>query len=137
MSFAGQYLSVLNVPEKNIIQEYKRIIASLFTARAISYRQHMGIPFEDAAMSVACLEMVPASVSGVMYSSHPFNVHENNIIIQAVWGLGPYVVDGIITPDSYTLSKTRSASNSGNEDILQIRQIGLRKGGLSCRGGCR
>jgi len=106
MSFAGQYLSVLNVPANNIIQEYKRIIASLFTARAISYRQHMGIPFEDAAMSVACLEMVPASVSGVMYSSHPFNVHENNIIIQAVWGLGPYVVDGIITPDSYTLSKS-------------------------------
>jgi len=105
MSFAGQYLSVLNVPKNNIIQEYKRIIASLFTARAISYRQHMGIPFEDAAMSVACLEMVHASVSGVMYSSHPFNIHENNIIIQAVWGLGPYVVDGIITPDSYTLSK--------------------------------
>lgn len=104
MSFAGQYLSVLNVPQENIIQEYKRVIASLFTARAISYRQHMGIPFEDAAMSVACLEMVPANVSGVMYSSHPFT-HEDNIIIQAVWGLGPYVVDGIITPDSYTLSK--------------------------------
>ena len=106
MSFAGQYLSVLNVPEKNIIQEYKRIVASLFTARAISYRQHMGIPFEDAAMSVACLEMVPASVSGVMYSSHPFNMHDDNIIIQTVWGLGPYVVDGVITPDSYTLSKS-------------------------------
>jgi pyruvate,water dikinase len=106
MSFAGQYLSVLNVPKINIIQEYKRIIASLFTARAISYRQHMGIPFEDAAMSVACLEMVSACVSGVMYSSHPFNVDENNIIIQAVWGLGPYVVDGIITPDSYSLSKS-------------------------------
>ncbi len=106
MSFAGQYLSVLNVPRKDMIAEYKRIIASLFTARAISYRQHMGIPFEDAAMSVACLEMIPARASGVMYSSHPFNVHEDNIIIQAVWGLGPYVVDGIITPDSYTLSKS-------------------------------
>jgi pyruvate, water dikinase len=106
MSFAGQYLSVLNVPQNNMIAEYKRIIASLFTARAISYRQHMGIPFEDAAMSVACLEMISARVSGVMYSSHPFNVHENNVIIQAVWGLGPYVVDGIITPDSYSLSKS-------------------------------
>ena len=106
MSFAGQYLSVLNVPKNNMIAEYKRIIASLFTARAISYRQHMGIPFEDAAMSVACLEMVPASVSGVMYSSHPLNFHENNVIIQAVWGLGPYVVDGIIMPDSYSLSKS-------------------------------
>jgi pyruvate,water dikinase len=106
MSFAGQYLTVLNVPENNIILEYKRIVASLFTARAISYRQHMGIPFEDAAMSVACLEMVSANVSGVMYSSHPFNFDENEIIIQAVWGLGSYVVDGIITPDSYSLSKS-------------------------------
>jgi pyruvate,water dikinase len=108
MSFAGQYLSVLNVPKQNIIQEYKRIVASLFTDRAISYRQHMGIPFEDAAMSVACLEMIPARASGVMYSSHPFNMNENNIIIQAVWGLGPYVADGIITPDSYILSKCDS-----------------------------
>lgn len=105
MSFAGQYLSVLNVLPDNIISEYKRIVASLFTARAISYRQHMGIPFEDAAMSVACLEMVAAVASGVMYSSHPFNLHDDNIIIQAVWGLGPYAVDGIITPDTYTLEK--------------------------------
>ena len=105
ISFAGQYLSVLNVSPDSMIAEYKRVIASLFTARAISYRQHMGIPFEDAAMSVACLEMIPAHVSGIMYSSHPFNIHENNIIIQTVWGLGPYVVDGIITPDSYSLSK--------------------------------
>ncbi len=108
MSFAGQYLSVLNVPPKNMIQEYRRIVASLFTDRAISYRQHMGIPFEDAAMSVACLEMISARASGVMYSTHPFDDNENNIIIQAVWGLGSYVADGVVTPDSYSLSKCDS-----------------------------
>lgn len=108
MSFAGQYLSVLNVPPKDIVQEYKRIVASLFTDRAISYRQHMGIPFEDAAMSVACLEMISARASGVMYSCHPFNNNENNVIIQAVWGLGSYVADGVVTPDSFILSKSDS-----------------------------
>ncbi len=105
LSFAGQYVSALNVPPTRIIQEYKKILASLFTPRAISYRLHMGIPFEDVVMSVACVEMIPAKASGVMYSRHPFNVLENNVIINAVWGLGPYVVDGTVTPDSYTLSK--------------------------------
>ncbi len=105
LSFAGQYLSVLNIPPENIMQEYKQILASLFSPRAITYRLHKGIPFEEAAMSVACLEMVDAVVSGVMYSRHPFNYLEDKIIINAVWGLGPYAVDGVVTPDTYTLSK--------------------------------
>jgi len=105
LSFAGQYVSALNVPAQRMIMEYKKILASLFTPRAISYRLHMGIPFEDVVMSVACLEMIPAKVSGIIYSRHPFNVLENTVIINALWGLGPYVVDGTITPDSYSLSK--------------------------------
>jgi pyruvate,water dikinase len=105
LSFAGQYLSVLNVPPENLLQEYKRVLASLFTPQAITYRLHMGITFEDAAMSVACLEMVPAKVSGVMYSRHPFDLLEDHIVISAVWGLGPYAVEGVVTPDTYTLSK--------------------------------
>ncbi|NJL58901.1 MAG: phosphoenolpyruvate synthase, partial [Desulfobacteraceae bacterium] len=105
LSFAGQYLSVLNIPPENIMQEYKQVLASLFSPRAITYRLHKGIPFEEAAMSVACLEMVDAVVSGVMYSRHPFNYLEDKIIINAVWGLGPYAVDGVVTPDTFTLSK--------------------------------
>jgi pyruvate,water dikinase len=105
LSFAGQYLSVLNVPAENIVHEYKRVLASLFTPQAITYRLHMGITFEDAAMSVACLEMVPARVSGVMYTRHPFNFLEDHVIINAVWGLGPYAVEGVVTPDMYTVSK--------------------------------
>lgn len=105
LSFAGQYLTVLNVPRENILYEYKRILASLFTPQAITYRLQMGVTFEDAAMSVACLEMIPARVSGVMYTRHPLNLTKDQIIINAVWGLGPYAVDGVVTPDSYTLSK--------------------------------
>jgi pyruvate, water dikinase len=105
LSFAGQYLSILNVPRDRITQSYKYVLASLYTPRAISYRLSKGIRDEDAAMSVACLQMVDSVASGVAYSHHPFNIMEDNIIINAVWGLGPYAVDGIITPDTYRVEK--------------------------------
>lgn len=107
LSFAGQYLSVLNVPREKLIQTYKYVVASLFTPRAISYRFTKGIRDEDIAMSVACLQMVESGASGVAYSRHPFNLLENHVIISAVWGLGPYAVEGIITPDTYTVAKDR------------------------------
>ncbi|MBA4369826.1 MAG: phosphoenolpyruvate synthase, partial [Desulfobacterium sp.] len=83
LSFAGQYLSVLNVPQEDIIWTYKEIVASLYTPSAIAYRLNKGIRDEDIAMSVACLQMVEAVVSGVMYSRNPLNMLEENIIITA------------------------------------------------------
>ncbi|MBU4354495.1 MAG: PEP/pyruvate-binding domain-containing protein, partial [Proteobacteria bacterium] len=106
LSFAGQYLTVLNVPGDQLLPAYKQILASLYTSRAISYRLNKGIRDEDIAMSVVCLQMVDAVASGVMYSHHPFNLRDDNILISAVWGLGPYAVDGVITPDTYRVAKT-------------------------------
>ncbi len=105
LSFAGQYLSVLNVPRDRLIQTYRFVVASLYTPRAISYRMNKGIRDEDIAMSVACLEMVNSVASGVAYSHHPFNPLADHIIINGVWGLGPYAVDGVVTPDSFTVGK--------------------------------
>jgi len=105
LSFAGQYLSILNAPYERIVETYKMILASLYTPRAVSYRLNKGIRDEDIAMSVACLEMVRSSASGVMYTRNPSNPLEEEILITAVWGLGPYAVDGIITPDTYLVSK--------------------------------
>ena len=106
LSFAGQYLTLLNVPEDQLIPAYQKILASLYTPRAISYRLNKGIRDEDIAMSVVCLQMVDAVASGVMYSHHPFNIRDDNLLISAVWGLGPYAVDGVITPDTYRVGKT-------------------------------
>ena len=105
LSFAGQYLTILNVPEDQLLPAYQKILASLYTPRAISYRLNKGIRDEDIAMSVVCLEMVDAAASGVMYSHHPFNIRDDNLLISAVWGLGPYAVDGVITPDTYRVAK--------------------------------
>ncbi|MBI5520044.1 MAG: hypothetical protein HY916_08280 [Desulfovibrio sp.] len=102
-SFAGQYLSVLNVPRRRLISTYRYVLASLYTSRAISYRLLKGIVDEDMCMSVACLEMISSVASGVMYTRHPFNSHDDRVLINAVWGLGPYAVDGVITPDSQSL----------------------------------
>jgi pyruvate,water dikinase len=110
LSFAGQYLTILNVPGDQLLPAYKKILASLYTPRAVSYRLNKGIRDEDIAMSVVCLQMVDAVASGVMYSHHPFNLRDDNLLISAVWGLGPYAVDGVITPDTYRVAKTQDFS---------------------------
>lgn len=103
LSYAGQYLSVLNVPRRRLLATYRYIIASLYNSRAISYRLLKGIVDEDMGMSVACLEMIDSVASGVMYTRHPYTQHDDRILLNAVWGLGPYAVDGIITPDSQSI----------------------------------
>jgi len=107
LSYAGQYLTVLNVTQNRLLSAYKDIVASLYTPRAMSYRLNKGIRDEDTAMSVACLKMVDAAAAGVMYSRHPFDVLKDHVLISAVWGLGPYAVDGVITPDTYEVAKDR------------------------------
>jgi pyruvate,water dikinase len=130
LSFAGQYLTVLNVRPDRIMDNYRRILGSLFTPRAISYRLHKGIPAEDIAMSVACLEMVEAVASGVMYSRHPFDLLDENVLINAVWGLGPYAVDGVITPDVLRLSKEDEPRLLEARVARKERRLVARAGGL-------
>lgn len=105
ISYAGQYLTLLGLTRAEICNAYKAIIASLFSARSISYRSSKGVYEEDLAMAVACLEMIDSQASGVLYTRHPYDIINQHILINAVWGLGPYAVDGVVTPDSYTVSK--------------------------------
>lgn len=105
LSYAGQYLTLLGVTRAEISEAYKSIIASLYSARSISYRSSKGVYDEDLAMAVACLKMVDSRASGVLYTRHPYDITNDNILINAVWGLGPYAVDGVVCPDAYTVSK--------------------------------
>jgi pyruvate,water dikinase len=130
LSFAGQYLSKLNVPHEQLITTYKEIVASLYSPRAIAYRLNKGIRDEDIAMGVACIEMIESVASGVMYSRNPLNMLEENIIITAVWGLGPYVVDGVVTPDVFTVGKDgRTISSEISRKRVQL--ICKPEGGLT------
>ena len=129
LSFAGQYLSVLNVEREQILKTYTFIVASLFTPRAISYRLLKGIPDEHAAMSVACIRMVDSVASGVIYSRHPFESNNENIIISAVWGLGPYAVDGAVTPDGYMVSRGCEILEK-KVSVKNVRLVSNPSGGL-------
>ncbi len=105
LSFAGQYLTLLNIGLDQIGEAYKAVIASLYSARSVSYRMSKGIKEEDLSMAVACIRMVDSVASGVMYTRHPCNILDDHILINAVWGLGPYAVDGIIRPDTFVVEK--------------------------------
>jgi pyruvate,water dikinase len=104
-TFAGQYRSVLNVSADKVVDAYRQVVASLYSERAMVYRQSKGISDADMAMGVAGLEMVAAVSSGVMYSRDPLAPEQPHLIVNAVWGLGPYAVDGVITPDHFKIAR--------------------------------
>jgi len=108
-TFAGQYRTVLNVPREKIADAYRQVVASLYTERAMVYRLSKGISDADMAMGVAGLEMVAAVSSGVVYSRDPMDPGGPCVIINAVWGLGPYAVEGVITPDRFKIQRNNPA----------------------------
>lgn len=103
-SFAGQQESFLNVRGKeDLIQKVKDCIASLFTARAIYYRNKKGFEHNKTSLAVVVQKMIDSDKSGVMFSKDP-SYNDNNVIIEAVWGLGEGIVSGRVTPDRYVVS---------------------------------
>jgi pyruvate, water dikinase len=104
-SFAGQYATFLNVPGDAILQKYKEVVASLFTPRAIFYSKTKGFSEGEMVMAVGVLNMVDAIAGGVMYSRDPNDSSTDHVLINAVHGLGVWVVDGTVTPDTYTVSR--------------------------------
>ncbi|WP_028842592.1 PEP/pyruvate-binding domain-containing protein [Thermodesulfovibrio yellowstonii] len=104
-SFAGQYSTYLNVPENLISHYYKKVVASLFNRRAIFYYKTKGFSENEMVMAVGVLRMVNARVGGVMYSKNPNNPDSNNIIINAVKGLGKLIVDGAVNAETYVISR--------------------------------
>ncbi len=104
-SFAGQHSTVLNVTQENLIHAYKEVVASTFNPRAIFYRRSKGYLDQDVIMSVACIPMVDAKASGVMYTVDPNDSSHAAIMISAVWGLGVSAVDGSVATDFYQIDK--------------------------------
>ena len=134
LSYAGQYLTLLGVTRSEICESYKAIIASLYSARSLSYRSSKGVHDEDLAMAVACLKMVDSRASGVLYTRHPYDITNENILINAVWGLGPYAVDGVVTPDAYAVSKDEHLTLlEKNVAIKPVQLVLNTKGGVEER----
>ncbi|MBM3206042.1 MAG: phosphoenolpyruvate synthase [Candidatus Staskawiczbacteria bacterium] len=108
-SFAGQQETYLNISgENNVVEAVKKCFASLFTDRAIAYRQEMGFSHMKVGLSAGVQKMVRSDVgaSGVMFSCDTESGFADAVLINASYGLGENVVLGRVEPDQYYVFET-------------------------------
>ena len=104
-AWAGQLDTFLNTTEEMLLENIKKCWASLFTPRAIYYRFEKKLNKDKISVAVVVQKMVNSEESGIAFSVHPVTEDENQIIIEAGFGLGEAIVSGSITPDSYVVDK--------------------------------
>ena len=107
-SFAGQQETFLNIRgETALLDACRRCYASLFTDRAISYREAKGFDHLKVALSVGVQKMVRSDLggAGVMFSIDTETGFDKVVVIDAAWGLGETVVQGTVDPDEYQVFK--------------------------------
>ena len=106
-SFAGQQETYLNVKdEADLFDKIRKCWSSLFTARAIAYREKQGYAHEDVKLAVVVQRMVNSEFSGIMFTVDP-NSGAKQIVIEAGYGLGEAIVGGEVTPDTYVVDKQK------------------------------
>ncbi|NLH45055.1 MAG: phosphoenolpyruvate synthase [Acholeplasmataceae bacterium] len=127
-SFAGQQDTYLNVQgAETVIAKVKECYASCFTDRAVYYREKQGFDHLDVALSAVIQMMVFSKAAGVMFTVNVATGNDENILIEAAYGLGEYVVQGTVTPDNYTVSKADNKiieTNVNEQDVMLVRKKG-------------
>jgi phosphoenolpyruvate synthase/pyruvate phosphate dikinase len=106
-SFAGQFATILGVVGPvNVMDAIKQCWASVWSLEALTYRASHNIPHSAVSMAVVIQQMVRAETSGVAFSVNPVFGDNEQVMINASWGLGEVVVSGLITPDTFLVGKT-------------------------------
>ncbi|MCX5613235.1 phosphoenolpyruvate synthase [Streptomyces sp. NBC_00047] len=127
-SFAGQQETYLNVRgPAQLLESCHRCYASLFTDRAIDYRERMGFDHLSVALSVGIQVMVRSDLAGagVMFTLDPESGFPEVIVVSAAWGLGETVVSGQVDPDEYTVFKP-SMKDPSLDPVIGVR-IGAKR----------
>ncbi|MGB3212901.1 MAG: PEP/pyruvate-binding domain-containing protein [Desulforhopalus sp.] len=103
-SFAGLHESYVNVSGfGELIKQVKKVWASLWSDRAILYRQELGLEVASSSMAVVIQEFIEGASSGIVFSRSPLD--ESQMIIEAVHGLNQGLVDGAVEPDRWVLDR--------------------------------
>jgi pyruvate,water dikinase len=106
LSFAGQQESYLNVRGvDSVMSAVRDCWASLWSARAIAYRQRMVVDSDSLSMGVVVQMMLESEISGVAFSANPVSGDRSELVINSSYGLGEAIVSGLVTPDSYLLDR--------------------------------
>lgn len=117
-SFAGQQATYLNIKGKdNAVSAVLACWASLFTARAIYYRERNNFDHMKVLISAIVQKMVNSDQSGIMFTINPSTNNDKEIVIEAVYGLGEMIVGGQVNPDLYIVDK----------DSRKIKKIEVKK----------
>jgi phosphohistidine swiveling domain-containing protein len=130
-SFAGQQESFLNVSGVDqLLEAVRRCWASLWTARAISYRAQHHINPDKISLAVVVQELIDADASGILFTADPVTGDDTVIEINAGWGLGEAVVSGQLTPDTITVDRV---SRRIMRSVINTKAImtGLTEGGTT------
>jgi pyruvate,water dikinase len=104
-SFAGQFNTILNVPTDQLLQSYKAVASSKYNANVMVYQRMRNIRDDDVTMSIGFMEMIDPVCSGVLYTFNPVYPNSNEMVINAVWGVGELLVEGIVSADVYVLNR--------------------------------
>jgi len=105
-SFAGQQETFLNIKgESHLLMKIRECWASLFTERAIFYRHNQGLDHAKVGLAAVVQRMVESDKSGIAFSIDPVTNDKNKLVIEAIFGLGEFIVQGRVTPDHYEVDK--------------------------------
>ncbi len=109
-SFAGQFVSLINVLPDDLLEAYKQVVAARFSARALFYRLSAGLTEVDTPLAVLCLRVIPAKASGIMYTRNPNDASSDTLWVTATHGLGIDIASGASPADLFVLARKRPHS---------------------------
>ena len=129
-SFGGQHDAFLNIiGQESLSESVKKCWASLWTARAILFREQNRLNHASARMAVVVHELVSATVSGTVFTANPITGEAEEVIIDAVWGLSEAIISELVTPDSYVVRKADLAVVDRWISDKSVRLMPLANGG--------
>ncbi len=124
-SFAGQQESYLNIHgDANVLLKVKECWMSLFGARSIFYREQQHFDHFKVGIAVPVQKMIQSEVSGVMFTVDPMSKDRDLLVIEAIYGLGDYIVQGVVTPDHFEVNKTSLKiihKQISTQEVMEIR----------------
>ncbi|MFN8661368.1 MAG: PEP/pyruvate-binding domain-containing protein [Thermomicrobiales bacterium] len=126
-AFAGQQDTLLGIQDEvALLKAVRQCWGSLWSDRAIAYRQQRGFAGEPVALAVVVQRMVAADAAGVMFTANPVSGARNQTVIDAATGLGEAIVSGLVTPDHIVLQRGRFGwriiEQQLGERAIEIRQ---------------
>lgn len=126
-SWAGQLDTVLNVTREGLKDAIEHCWQSMQSSRAQAYAKDNNISKDEQSVAVVIQKMVDADVAGVAFTVNPVNGDQNQLIIEAIYGLGELLVQGSVTPEGLVIYR-KSGQIIDRSEHRQVRQLAHKNG---------